>query len=83
MYYTESEEIRIGRVRHRWAATYVLSTFWREVLEKSEASLLYAIVVQLVEHQISTLGVAGSSPVYRSILRISVVVTQRTLTPLS
>ena len=24
MYYTESEEIRIGRVRHRWAATCIL-----------------------------------------------------------
>lgn len=31
MYYTESEEIRIGRVRHRWAATYILFSFWTRV----------------------------------------------------
>lgn len=28
MYYTESEEIQIGRVRHRWAATYILFSFY-------------------------------------------------------
>ena len=38
MYYTEFEEIRIGRVRHRWAATYILSCFYktRKVWRKDE-----------------------------------------------
>ena len=27
VYYTEFEEIRIGRVRHRWAATYIPFSF--------------------------------------------------------
>lgn len=35
-YYTESEEIQIGRVRHRWAATYTFSFIFD--FERSETS---------------------------------------------
>lgn len=58
MYYTESEIYQIGRVRHRWAATYTSSNSFHKNYEQTKGETIMHNHEKLTKREKAIIGAA-------------------------